>query len=130
MPISEWNSIFSFAWTPFFVTHRLVTPGADLRASPPRPGGGRRGRGAGGDLLDDGGDGLVVAVVAVGDAAAAVAVVDAVVAAVEAVAVALRQGGLLGSDVRGSLVVNLLAGSLEKVYEDIMCVLSACQRYF
>ena len=127
MPISQWNSIFSFTFTPFFVTHRLVTPGADLRASPPRPGGGRRGRGAGGDLLDDGGDGLVVAAVAVGDAA--VAVVDAVVAAVEAVAVALRQGGLLGSDVRGSLVVNLLAGSLEKVYEDIMCVLSACQRY-
>ena len=111
MPISEWNSIFSFTFTPFFVTHRLVTPGADLRASPPRPGGGGRGRGAGGDLLDDGGDGLVVAAVAVGDAAA-VTVVDAVVAAVEAVAVALRQGGLLWSDVRGSLVVNLLAGGL------------------
>ena len=110
----DFHLFLHFYCAPFPVTHRLVTPGADLGASPPRPGGGR-GRGAGGDLLDDGGGGLVVAV-------AAVAVVDAVLA-VEAVAVALRQGGLLWSDVRGRLVINLLAGRLEKVYE-AMCLCS------
>ena len=91
-------------------THRLATAGADLRASPPRPGCCARGAGTG-DLLDDGGGDrgrpdTVGEPVAVGDGVGSAV-------RVEAVAVALRQGRLLRSHVRGGLVVDLLAGGLE-----------------
>ena len=110
-------------------THRLATAGADLRASPPRPG---CARGAGtGDLLDDGGGdrgrldeaeaaAAVGEPVAVGDGVAATAAV-----CVEAVAVALRQGRFLRGHVRGGLVVDLLAGGLE----NIKLELHLCTKY-